>query len=268
MNTSQPSWAQLNAYVDGELSAAGAAEVARALADDKTLAEAVAVLSRLKAATHEGIEPFSLVFNQPTPSRPTWRSWRRIAIAASVAALLIVATLASLMSPATPPPWLAEAWQAHDRWAQTEPASPPAPVDAGIVLATLNRIGPKSYLPDLSDARLILSHLGIVTLANSRGEALHMGYLGNRGCQVSLIAVPKGGDMSADLVRYDRGVGRGYAWRGGKRDYVLLAEGMDEARLALLAETLYRATIQQRPFDANTRTALRVSRESSAPCMS
>ena len=263
MTASQPSWEQLNAYVDGELSATDAAEVARALADDKTLAEAVATLSRLKAVTHESIEPFTLEFSQPTQ-----RSWRRIAIAASVAAVLIMATLASLMSPTAPPPWLAEAWQAHDRWAQVEPTNPPIPVDAGVVLAALQQIGPESYLPDLSDARLTLSHLDIVTLTNGRGEALHMGYLGNRGCQVSLIAVPKVGDMSADLARYDRGAGRGYAWRGGRRDYALLAEGMDDARLALLAETLHRATLLRRPFDPDTRTALQQSRESSAPCLS
>ena len=39
MTTRQPDWQTLSAYVDGELSAAEAAEVARALADDRTLAE-------------------------------------------------------------------------------------------------------------------------------------------------------------------------------------------------------------------------------------
>jgi hypothetical protein len=70
------------------------------------------------------------------------------------------------------------------------------------------------------------------------------------------------------MVRYDRGAGRGYAWRGGKRGYLLLAEGMDEARLALLAETLRRFTLERRPFKPETRTALRESREHSAPCLS
>lgn len=266
MNAGRPSWEQLNAYVDGELSATDAAEVARALADDKTLAESVATLSQLKAATHESIEPFAL-----TPIQLAPRSWRRVAIAASVTAVLIVAAAATLlpwMSPANPPPWLAGAWQVHDRWAQTETTNPPAPVDSGIVLATMHQIGPDTYLPDLSDARLTLSHLDIVTLANSRGDVLHMGYLGNRGCQISLIVVPKIGELSAGLVRYDRGTGRGFTWRGGGRDYALLAEGMDEARLTLLAETLHRATERQSPFDSETRTALRESREKSVPCMS
>jgi len=273
MNTGLPSWEQLNAYVDGELSVADAAEVARALADDKSLAEAVATLSRLKAATHEGIEPFILASSQPESIHPAlrlWR-WRQVAIAASIAAVLIVAAVASLvpwMNSAAPPPWLPEAWQVHEQWAQTVTTNSPTPVDSGLVLAAMNEIGPDTYLPDLSDARLTLSHLDIVTLANTRGEALHVGYLGNRGCQISLIIIPKSGDMSADLMRYDQGARRGYAWRGGQRDYALLAEGMDKARLALLAETLHRATVQRRPFDAETRTALRESRERSAPCLS
>lgn len=265
MSATRPSWEQLNAYVDGELSASDAAAVARALADDKTLAEAVATLSRLKATTQEGIEPFALV-----PTRPRTRPWRRFAIAASVAAVLIVATMASLvpqMTPA-PPAWLAGAWQVHDTWAQEEVAGPPAAVDSGVVLATLHQFGPQTYLPDLSDARLTLSRLVIVTMADMGGDALHIGYLGNRGCQVSLILLPGGGDLSADVVRYDRGNGRGYAWRSGKRGYLLLAEGMDEARLALLAETLHRATLELRPFDPDTRTALRESRERSVPCLS
>ena len=266
MSATRPSWEQLNAYVDGELSVSDAAAVARALADDKLLAEAVATLSRLKASTQEGIEPFALA-----ATRPRVRPWRRVAVAASVAAVLIVAIVASLvpqMTPAAPPAWLAGAWQVHDRWAQGETTSPPAPVGSGVILATSNHFGPQIYLPDLSDARLTLSSLEIVALPDVRGEALHIGYLGNRGCQVSLIVVPKIGDMSADLVRYDRGAGRGYAWRSGERGYLLLAEGMDEARLALLAETLHRATLELRPFDPDTRTALRESRERSIPCLS
>jgi len=266
MSTTRPSWQQLNAYVDGELSASDAAAVARALADDKILAEVVATLSRLKATTQEGIEPFALA-----PKRPRTRPWRRAAIAASVAAVLIVAAVATLapwMGPTEPPAWLAGAWQVHDTWAQTEMASPPASVDSGVVLATLHRFGPQTYLPDLSDARLTLSHLDIATMADMGGDALHIGYLGNRGCQVSLVLLPGGGGLSADLVRYDRGAGRGYAWRNGKRGYLLLAEGMDEARLALLAETLHRATLELRPFDPDTRTALRESRERSVPCLS
>ncbi len=266
MSAIRPSWQHLNAYVDGELSASDAAAVARALADDNTLAEAVATLSRLKAATQEGVEPFALA-----PGQRPKRRWRRAAVAASVAAVLLVAALASLrpwLGQASPPAALAGAWQVHDTWAQDATTSPPAPVDSGVMLATLHRFGPQTYLPDLRDARLTLSHLEIVRLADTRGEALHIGYLGNRGCQVSLILLPGTADLPVDLVRHDRGAGRGYVWRSGRRGYLLLAERMDEARLALLAETLHRATQERSPFDPETRTALRESRERSAPCLS
>lgn len=265
MSPAGPSWVQINAYVDGELSASDAAEVARVLAEDKTLAEAVATLSRLKAATQEGLEPFALA------PRRRKRPWRRIAIAASVAVGLAVVAAASLlpwMTPAAPPSWLAEAWKVHDTWARDQAVTPPRPLDSGLVLATLHQFGPETYVPDLSDARLTLSHLEITVLANNRGEALHIGYLGNRGCQVSLVVGPRGDDIPADLVRYDRGAGRGYAWRDGRIGYLLIAEGMDEARLALLAETLRRATVERRPFGPGTRSALRESRNNSAPCLS
>ncbi|MHA1600303.1 MAG: anti-sigma factor family protein [Alphaproteobacteria bacterium] len=266
MTTTRPSWEQLNAYVDGELSAGDAAAVARDLAGDKILAEAVATLSRLKASTQEGIEPFALA-----PSRPVRRPWHRMAIAASVAAGLIIAAMTSLvpwLGETAPPVWLASAWQVHGTWAQQETASPPAPVSSGVMLVALHRFGPQTYLPDLSDARLTLSHLEIVKLTNMDGDALHIGYLGNRGCQVSLILLPGSGDLSADLVRYDQGAKRGYAWRNGRRGFLLLAEGMDEDRLTLLADTLHRATLELRPFDDDTRIALRESRERSVPCLS
>jgi len=266
MSAPYPSRELLNAYVDGELSAGEAAEVARALADDKTLAEAVATLSRLKAATQESIEPFGLA-----PLPPARRAWRRAAIAAAVAAVLVIAATTALIpwfGTAQPPTWLAAAWQIHDTWAAEQPANPPAPVNSGKILATLHRFGPQAYLPDLGAARLTLGHLEIVRLGGLDGEALHIGYLGTRGCQVSLLLLTGTGGLSDEITRYDRGAGRGFAWRSGKRGYLLLAEGMDKARLALLAETLHRATLERRPLDTETRTALRESREHSAPCLS
>ena len=42
---------------------------------------------------------------------------------------------------------------------------------------------------------------------------------------------------------------------------------MDEARLELIAETVHRATIENAPFDAETRVALQESRARSQPCL-
>ncbi|MCH6588383.1 MAG: zf-HC2 domain-containing protein, partial [Proteobacteria bacterium] len=79
MTTRQPDWQTLSAYVDGELSAAEAAEVARALADDRTLAGRVASLTRLKATVQDMGEAAEITL--PTPRR---RHWRPAALAASL----------------------------------------------------------------------------------------------------------------------------------------------------------------------------------------
>ena len=266
MTGTTPSWEELNAYVDGELSATDAAAVARALADDNTLADAVATLSRLKAATQEGLEDFAL-----PPALSVHRPWRKTAMAAALAAVMLIAAVVSYRAWDTvpePPAWLAAAWQAHDAWTQRAPTAPTAALDSGVVLAALHRIGPEAFLPDLRDARLTLSRLETIPLPSGAGEVVHAGYLGTRGCQVSLLILPSGGGLTAKLIRYDQGARRGYAWRGGQTGYLLFAEGMDEARLALLAETVHRASLERRPFDPTTRTALRESREHSAPCLS
>jgi anti-sigma factor RsiW len=78
-------WQTLNAYVDGELSAAESAEVARALAEDPALVDQVASLTRLKAAVQDGIEEVNLAL--PRVQR---RTWRPTALAASLAAVRAV----------------------------------------------------------------------------------------------------------------------------------------------------------------------------------
>ena len=121
MTGTKPSWEELNAYVDGELSATDAAAVARALADDKTLADAVATLSRLKAATQEGLEDFAL-----PPTLSAHRPWRKTAMSAALAAVMLIAAVVSYRAWDTvpePPAWLAAAWQAHDAWAQRAPTA-------------------------------------------------------------------------------------------------------------------------------------------------
>ncbi len=124
----------------------------------------------------------------------------------------------------------------------------------------------KAYLPDLKSARLTLTHLESVTLADG-GAALHAGYRGTRGCKISLLIMPGGENLPRELTRRDDAALRAFAWRAGPLGYVLLAEGMDEARLELIAETVHRATIENSPVDAETRTALRESRERSQPCL-
>jgi len=274
MTTRQPDWQTLNAYVDGELSAAEAAEVARALADDRALADRVASLTRLKAKVQDmgtvQSRGEAAEITLPTPRR---RHWRPAALAASLALALAIGLAASFVpwQGSDRPAWVVQARASHEAWNMDEDRPGAAPVAGGVVLAALGQLGPdgylKAYLPDLSAARLTLTRLATVSLLDGRGEALQAGYRGTRGCKVSLLILADGTALPAALTRYDDRALRTYAWRTGGHGYLLVAEGMDEARLAMIAETVHSATLKHSPFDVETRTALRESRERSKRCL-
>lgn len=272
MTTQQPDWQALNAYVDGELSAAEAAGVARALADDRALANRVAGLARLKATVQDMVQGMGEAADITLPA-PRRRHWRPAAIAASLALALAIGLAASFMPGQGPdrPAWVVQARAGHEAWNMDEDRPGAVPVTGGVVLAALGQLGPdgylKAYLPDLSAARLTLTHLATVSLLDGRGEALHAGYRGTRGCKVSLLILADGAALPKALTRYDDRALRTYAWQTGEHGYLLVAEGMDEARLAMIAETVHQATLEHSPFDVETRTALRESRERSKPCL-
>ena len=86
-------WTKLNAYVDGELDAEGAAEVASAIARDPELAARVATLSKLKATAAaipgEAVSPPPAFLNAMRTRRAPLV--RRAAVAASMLLMLAVA---------------------------------------------------------------------------------------------------------------------------------------------------------------------------------
>ncbi len=267
------SWETLNAYVDGELAAAAAAEVARALTRDLTLVSQVASLTRLKAVTQEvgqevghEVGGASRIALPPPPIR----RWRLPALAASLGLALAigVGTFLFYNLGERPPSWVTQARAAHEAWIIPQDLAPPEV--GGVVLVALGQAGAsgylKAYLPDLKSARLTLTHLENVALVGG-GAVLHAGYRGTRGCKISLLVVPGGDDLPRELTRRVDGALRAFAWQAGPLGYILLAEGMDEARLVLIAETVHRATLENSPVDAGTRTALRESRERSQPCL-
>ena len=83
----KPSWEELNAYVDGELDRAHAAEIADAAAGDPRLAGQIAQLMRAKSGVSlaaEAVAPESLrVFLQGRERTSGWQALRRQAMAAS-----------------------------------------------------------------------------------------------------------------------------------------------------------------------------------------
>jgi anti-sigma factor RsiW len=240
-----PDWPTLNAYVDGELDIEQRAQVAAAIAADGELALQVASLARLRAATAEAFAAEATAIDAPTlpraMPRPAWRRWPAMAAAALLAVSIAVAWW-SLPGGADP------ALQAHLRWA----ASPAE----GVVTAT--RRGTVD-IPDLSDAGLR------VALVRAEGNALHIGYLGSRGCRVSLWVAPD------DAVRPRRDERQGETliarWAEGGLGYAAIATGMPTARFAAIAAGLEQATLNRRLPDPATRLALQSGRDQSAPCL-
>jgi len=267
MSGGRPDLPRINAYIDGELSSAEAAKVARALAHDRALAQQVATLSQLKATVQASLE--SPEIELPGGGPHGTRGRPAMAMAACAAALVIVvlgAAVAAWWPGRDLPASLARAWDLHAAWSRTSAASAPRNPTGGTILAALEEVGPRVYLPDLSAARLTLDSLRIVTTGEAGAKALHAGYLGTRGCRISLVVAPDTRGLPAELALFEGEIGESYAWRSGGHGYFLLAEGMDAARFAVIADSVYRASLEMHPFGPETRIALRESRERSAPC--
>ncbi len=250
----------LNTYVDGELDTAAAAEVARAVAEDPALAREVAALSRLRSAVAESIEapPMSVAASPSTTGR-------RIAIAASIGFALFVAgsVLLSGFDHDLRSEWLARAWQMHRGWS-IEGVT--AQIRPSLLLAQYAEAVPGAYVPDLSASRLSLVHAAVAPFTGKR-RTLLAGYRGTRGCKISLLVFPSLGALGETLSPFRDGNNEAYGWRAGPMGYVIMSDGMDSGRFRLLAESVRYTSQLHAPFDKETRTALRASRDNSAPCI-
>jgi anti-sigma factor RsiW len=266
MTGARPSWEELNAYVDGELSPPDRAGVAAALAARPALAHRVAVLTKLKAAAGEATEA-AVADDFLPPRRPAWRGqpWSRIA-AGLVVALGIGATVALI-------PWRAEdgdAWltaplAVHDAWVASGEAGLPES-GAGAVLVGLANLGSGAQIPDLTAAKLTITGVRFVAATDERPPALHVAYGGTRGCRVTLWITPAPRGLDPMTLTLDqRGPYRVYGWRAGDLAYALISS-VHPARFELIARTARTVTLERVQPDAETRTALGRSRQQSPPC--
>ncbi|WP_119420205.1 hypothetical protein [Desertibaculum subflavum] len=240
-----PDWVTLNAYVDGELSPGEHAAVAAAIASDAELARRVASLARLRVATAEAFAAEIDGIAMPSvPASAIRPRYRRAGLAAAAVLALAVSMLAwwTLDRPDD------QALQAHLGWAA-------APEHSVIAAAQRGAI----EIPDLADAGLRVAHVA------ATGDTMHIGYLGSRGCRVSLWVTPD------DEVRTRRDERQGDAliarWSYGGHSYAAIATGMPAARFAVIASSLEQATIERRMPDDATRLALQSGRDQSAPCL-
>ncbi len=260
MTRRSPDWTDLNAYVDGELTQARAAAVARAVAADPALAAQVEALRRLKAAAAKSVETLPPALPEVVASPGPWL--RRLQAACLVLLLFGTGALTVVLwRGEESQDWTARGWALHEAWIGAGgPASASA---AGSLLVGLQALGPDAQAPRLEAAKLRLDYVALVP-AEGRGF-LHLGYRGTRGCRLSLFVFaaatdwPEGADLAA-------GAQRGRAWQVGTLGYLLLARDMEARRFGLIADKMAQATRARRDFDAATRTALQRSRETSPPC--
>ena len=274
MSRRTPSPETLNAYVDGELSAGEAAAVARAVSEDRALAHKVAVLTRLKAMVQEGAVEQDPPIQVPKPIEHGGPAPRWPLLAAAAALVLVIGGALFFAMPLgqpSEPAWLEQAWAQHRDWpaaAATEPGNldPAAPALPRRVALGTELVLPDFELLDLGAARLRLAFARPLDLGDDK-RGLHIGYRGNRGCQISLFIFDGPEILDQALATLGEAPTMARGWRIGDRAHVLLAEGMDPQRFALIARSLYKATREAAPFDGETRTALAKSRAESRPCV-
>ena len=257
--SSHPSdWEGLNAYVDGELDPAYAADVADHIASNPALARQAAALSGMKAALADMTETPVFDFGAPATESRTWKRW--LAIAASAAFILAASMIwIAQFNPATPA-WLSAAATVHESLAgQQTQTSPQAEQIAAIA-------GFRPYIPDLDAAKLNLYGAAPFLISGSP-DGLALQYTGTRGCRLTYVAFHgEGFALDESLRQISTGNLTGYGWRVGAIGYALLAQGMDPERLAVIAASIHTASRLHRPFDDTTRTRLARSRAASQAC--
>lgn len=274
MNSGQPTWEDLNAYVDGELTEERAAEVAAALGRDPALADQVAALHRLKGAAQGLVEEGGI--DLPMEKRQA-AAWLRsgMALAASLAMVFLLGGLWILLSP--PPErhvvWATQAWVTHANWPETasDGTGHQGGEQTGALRLAQQKLGPAAYVPDLLSAGLSLDHVGDGPVIDGM-PSLHLGYRGTRGCRLSLFLLAGGLGLDQQMLDLAPDAGsagprQAIAWQGGGFSTLLLAEGMDPLRFAEIARRLFRASLEQRPFDRETRLALQRSYAQAERCL-
>lgn len=259
MNDEHMVWERLNAYVDGELLPDEAAVIAEGIARDPVLARRVAAISALKAAINDSAPPHPghLQLHRPGPMR------RRVA---AMAALLLIAALGGagwFAELHRDPPGIALAEQSHRQWLAARSQAP-----TGQAAETF-RVGLDSlrlaYVPDLTQVDLIFD--GVRRINPRGGRGLHVGYLGPRGCVVSLVVFERAGDRDRPLTPLVAGGRTAWNWTTGGASFFLLAPAMDPARLTSIAKVVQQLTRTRLPLDAEGVLALHEGRSGTTPCL-
>lgn len=256
----QHDFEQLNAFVDGELDVDARAAVASRAANDPEYARQLAALSRLKATLIRSI-PAQVI---ALPQRPRRLRMRRAAAAVAASLALIAAVgLGWLSHDRQSRPTLdsALAWslEAHRGW---------LPRESGTVQEAKLRAAsavPGTTVPDLSANGLALAYAGERKAPDGQ-DTLLVGYLGSRGCRLTMLVHRSATAAPAEPVVIETGPVLAALWQAGSLRYALLAEGMAAPRFRLIADAVRRASSERQPLDEEFRTALARNRADSPPC--
>lgn len=257
--SSRPSdWEALNAYVDGELDPAEAADVAERIAREPAVARQAAGLTGMKAALTETVD--TPAFDFGPPDRTAGNRWRWLSAAAAVILVFAGIALWTLQFDRTTPAWLTAAAAAHTSLAALQTDARPK----AEAVSALRDFEP--YLPNLTAAKLSLAAAAPFAV-HGQPDGVILQYTGTRGCRVTYVAFPSE-DFALDesLTAFETGDLSGYGWRVGAIGYALLAQGMDPNRLGVIAKSVHAASRLHRPFDDATRTQLARSRAESLAC--
>jgi anti-sigma factor RsiW len=236
------SFEMLSAYVDGELPPHVAASIARLAAVDRRVAAQVAALQDLRAGV-SGIAPeIVMVAVKPPTSRESPPAGVLAALGAIMLALAaLVGFLGGDTAPGgTPPVALAGLIDRHDAW-----------IAAGTVL--------RAAATDADPVDLLLAHAGLMTAGSASihlpggAVARHAGYIGQRGCRLSLFQVPRKETRAAEAIDLAIDGDEETAsplltahWSHAQTTFILIARGMDPVRFAGIASNLEAATDNDR----------------------
>lgn len=258
-------WDRLSAYVDGELSAAEAANVAAALANDAALARQVATLALLKAASAEALDAGTEELpNLRFPRHGPARAPRLPALSASlpivVAGAVMLATILYAIGKQDNElaRWRNAAEDHHRAWLAADARGVLAQSDGDL---RLDVSGVAGQIPDLSIARLRVVH-AVVATAHAPG-GLYVGYVGTRGCRLGLWIAPAPAGLHEELLIATAGATA--TWRVKDTGYRIVARDMDPARFRAVAEYLVQAT--RRPPEREPVRMAASPDVMSAPCL-
>lgn len=254
----------ISAFVDGELEPTARAEVLRKAAGDPAYARELIARERLKATLKDSFEVPEIEL--PTLPHRRWNLPAISSIAASLA-LLVAAALVWIVyngsnegrSVLVHDQALNQAIVTHRTWAadtgQQGETATARPASAKI----------DAYVPDLSANGLNIGHVSEQVVSGGN-NTLVVGYIGSRGCRVTLLVSHTAGRLPEHAVYMETGPVRAIFWRTEQLAYRMLAEGMATPRFRLIADSVRRASLNHLPLNAETRLAMEQSRAESSPC--